>query len=151
MAKRKIGELYNKPIVEGDKNLVKDYEIHVDELSGGGSDWLYLDASQKNYKNFKDCGWLFHIVTVGEGIVDNISSWTTDGGLTAAGPVVGVGICLSALIDNGYSGNKLMTIKELLYTIEPSFGVTFKDAILNTCNLKEITKEEFLSLQSIPN
>ena len=40
--KRKVGEIYNIPIVIGDKNLKTKNEIHVDELSnmqngeGGG-------------------------------------------------------------------------------------------------------------------
>lgn len=34
--KRKIGEIYNKPIVEGDINLKTPNEIHKSELSGGG-------------------------------------------------------------------------------------------------------------------
>lgn len=37
MGKRKIGEIYNKPIVEGDKNLLTKNEIHKNELSGGSS------------------------------------------------------------------------------------------------------------------
>ena len=36
MGKRKIGEIYNKPIVEGDINLKTPNEIHKSELSGGG-------------------------------------------------------------------------------------------------------------------
>lgn len=36
MGKRKIGEIYNKPIVEGDINLKRPNEIHKSELSGGG-------------------------------------------------------------------------------------------------------------------
>lgn len=41
MGKRKIGEIYNKPIIEGDINLKTPYEIHKSELapqsgSGGG-------------------------------------------------------------------------------------------------------------------
>lgn len=35
MGKRKIGEIYNKPIVIGDKNLVTSHEIHKSELCGG--------------------------------------------------------------------------------------------------------------------
>lgn len=35
MGKRKIGEIYNKPIVEGDINLKTPNEIHKSELSGG--------------------------------------------------------------------------------------------------------------------
>lgn len=36
MGKRKIGEIYNKPIIEGDINLKTPNEIHKSELSGGG-------------------------------------------------------------------------------------------------------------------
>lgn len=40
--KKKIGELYDKPIVIGNKNEVEKHEIHIDELStpqsGGGSE-----------------------------------------------------------------------------------------------------------------
>lgn len=36
MAKKKIGEIYNKPIVIGDKNEVEKHEIHIDELNAGG-------------------------------------------------------------------------------------------------------------------
>ena len=35
MGKRKIGEIYNKPIVEGDINLKTPNEIHKSELSSG--------------------------------------------------------------------------------------------------------------------
>lgn len=53
MGKRKIGEIYNKPIVEGDINLKTPNEIHKSELSGelgGASDsevkeWYYKDIS----------------------------------------------------------------------------------------------------------
>lgn len=47
--KRKIGEIYNKPIVEGDKNLVTKNEVHKSELSGGeggeeGEGTMFVDA-----------------------------------------------------------------------------------------------------------
>lgn len=35
--KKKIGSLYRKQIVIGDKNLLEDNEIHIDDLLGGGS------------------------------------------------------------------------------------------------------------------
>lgn len=38
MAKKKIGEIYNKPIVIGDKNLMNSNEIHIDDLKGSGGD-----------------------------------------------------------------------------------------------------------------
>lgn len=34
--KRKIGQIYNKPIVTGDKNLVTKNEVHESTLVGGG-------------------------------------------------------------------------------------------------------------------
>lgn len=49
MAKRKIGELYNKAIVEGDKNLVTKNEVHKSELEGkggeGGEGTMFIDAN----------------------------------------------------------------------------------------------------------
>lgn len=35
MGKKKIGEIYNKPIITGDINLKEPYEIHENELRGG--------------------------------------------------------------------------------------------------------------------
>jgi hypothetical protein len=47
--KKKIGEIYNIPIVIGDKNLKTKNEIHIDELnntqSGRGSAMEYLDIT----------------------------------------------------------------------------------------------------------
>lgn len=53
--KRKIGEIYNKPIIEGDINLKTPNKIHKSELSGGGGsdsggevkEWYYLVNSEK--------------------------------------------------------------------------------------------------------
>lgn len=47
--KRKVGEIYNIPIIIGDKNLKTKNEIHVDELSnnsGGGNKLNYSSNSQ---------------------------------------------------------------------------------------------------------
>lgn len=47
--KKKIGEIYNKPIVIGDKNLMTKNEVHKDEISGGSKEYddlhtyLYYD------------------------------------------------------------------------------------------------------------
>ena len=57
MGKRKIGEIYNKPIIEGDINLKTPNEIHKSELSGGGGSnntsklgYYYYDVT-KPYPN----------------------------------------------------------------------------------------------------
>lgn len=52
--KRKVGELFNKPIVIGNKNEVTKNEIHINNLNvptsgeGGGlaSSWRYFDISK---------------------------------------------------------------------------------------------------------
>ena len=50
--KKKIGEIYNKPIVIGDKNLVTKNEIHESNLIGSSSSneeaFEYLDVSNEN-------------------------------------------------------------------------------------------------------
>lgn len=42
MAKKRIGELKGKPIVEGDKNLVNKNEIHNSALSNSSDDSNYM-------------------------------------------------------------------------------------------------------------
>lgn len=42
--KRKIGEIYNKPIVIGDKNLMTKNEVHKDEISGGSKEYDDLNT-----------------------------------------------------------------------------------------------------------
>jgi hypothetical protein len=53
--KKKIGEIYNKPIVTGDKNLVTKNEIHESTLNGGSGAsgeakerWVSIDISAIN-------------------------------------------------------------------------------------------------------
>ena len=47
--KKKIGEIYNKPIVIGDKNLVTKNEIHESTLKGGGT----VDSGSSDVEYFK--------------------------------------------------------------------------------------------------
>lgn len=49
MAKKVVGRLYNKPVIEGDVNLKKNTEIHVSELfssSNTGGEFLYFDGDK---------------------------------------------------------------------------------------------------------
>lgn len=46
--KKKIGEIYNKPIVTGDKNLVTKNEIHESTLKGGGT----VDSSSSDVEYY---------------------------------------------------------------------------------------------------
>lgn len=58
--KRKIGELRNIPIVEGDKNLVREgTEIHINDLqssgsSGGGGKMEYYKLNKEKYGDEQD-------------------------------------------------------------------------------------------------
>lgn len=54
MAKIKIGELYNKPIVKGDKNLVENHEIYVDDLINGSQGGSTTNELKRNDVNFFD-------------------------------------------------------------------------------------------------
>lgn len=49
MGKRKIGEIYNKPIIEGDINLKTPNEIHKSELSGGGNTTITQHPFEERY------------------------------------------------------------------------------------------------------
>lgn len=66
MGKIKIGEIYNKPIVEGDKNLVNKNEIHKSELQGnGGSDTSgallkFYKVKNEYNKNEELANWLYN-------------------------------------------------------------------------------------------
>lgn len=49
MAKKVVGRLYNKPVIEGEVNLKKNTEIHVSELfssSNTGGEFLYFDGDK---------------------------------------------------------------------------------------------------------
>lgn len=69
MRKRKIGEIYNRPIIEGDINLKTSSEIHKSELSvpqsgggesgggdapSGGGNYEYLNISAMETGMFKE-------------------------------------------------------------------------------------------------
>lgn len=58
--KKKIGEIYNKPIIDGDINLKTPNEIHKSELIGGGNssgkvkEWYYKFNIDKLLEDFSD-------------------------------------------------------------------------------------------------
>lgn len=58
--KKKIGEIYNIPVVIGNKNEVTKNEVHIDELSIGGEDNLskveraFIFDYTKNYEDYQN-------------------------------------------------------------------------------------------------
>lgn len=60
--KRKIGELRNKPIVEGDKNLVTKDEVHIDELKNNGEGGSGGGELEGEYYLARPNGWYWKYV-----------------------------------------------------------------------------------------
>lgn len=141
MGKRKIGEIYNKPIVEGDKNLVTNNEIHKSELSGGsgsGEDTMeYLDVSGLE-DDFKKSLFLFsHTMRVdGTRIPYTMPSvgFLADVGISRVGTITKISINFSQKMSDSVS---VKTVLDRLLEIGTKEEL---DAI------PRITKEEFYSL-----
>lgn len=140
MTKKKIGEIYNKPIVIGNKNLVKEYEIHIDELvnaSHGGEDggrgMKYYDISGSTAEQR-------HMVIAMAGILGKI-------------PGQGINPIPRLLLENSGAIIPQITYVAILpdaelilegnvVTIETLLGLLG----LPLSSLLEITKEEFYTL-----
>lgn len=77
MGKRKIGEIYNKPIVEGDKNLVTNNEIHKSQLQGNsgsntsGASLKFYKVKNEYKKNEELANWLYDYCAYWTVISDN--------------------------------------------------------------------------------
>jgi hypothetical protein len=53
--KKKIGEIYNKPIVVGNKNEITKNEVHIDNLGGSTSGEGGGSASSWRYYDYTKC------------------------------------------------------------------------------------------------
>jgi hypothetical protein len=137
--KKKIGEIYNTPVVIGNKNEVTKNEIHIDELSGGTGSGEGGSASAMEYVAFdseKD------LLTYGEYLgafaylvkyptkIETISLMMVMG--ETVNDAVALAICPNAVID--FQGEK-KTIKDWA----SDFGA-------NLDLLPRITEEEFYTL-----
>lgn len=85
--KRKIGEIYNKPIIEGDINLKTSNEIHKSELNGGG-------GAKEYYYKWKDGADKFNEVVEAIGNILIIKN------------IINVGCLLYKMVDH-YTGEEL--------------------------------------------
>ena len=142
MGKRKIGEIYNKPIVEGDKNLVTNNEIHKSELSGeeipsGRSNWRYFDIQNINTISMD----IFKFFTLYKFREGTITVWGSlpvkSSGEYDFKDIIAIAVDeKSKLMANG----QIYTFDEVLM-LE---GFTFKDFI--QFGATEITEEEFYSI-----
>ena len=150
--KKKIGEIYNKPIVIGDKNLVTKNEIHESALIGSSSSneeaFEYLDV-----RSLDDVTKLILVsgalafngsMTMGDNVVKMVSPFGSFG-------IMGTTIDLSELkfiaIDFGFkivSTDRIQSIKDIF--IE-QYNYTEEELAA----IPRITKEEFYDLNSGDN
>lgn len=151
MGKRKIGEIYNKPIIEGDINLKTPNEIHKSELSGGGGseekEWVYYKLNREtNEDMFRDMLlYLYDVyLAVGNDPVTETTSYysqcQSSGGIYA-----------------GYIRVPKQDFVLVQWTDTNSFNQTifdrkyFKEIMLTFFpDIEEITKEEYYSIVTIP-
>ena len=153
--KKKIGEIYNKPIVTGDKNLVTKNEIHESSLGGssGSSDVEYWKVNDYDKLNLNDriiiytTGSMFKVIGV-------------EGDMCIAGALI-------AIEEFGTPGDRVQTLLGFMFNktimITPFGQFTcnsfveylelLRDQGQDRMNILEyltpITKEEFYDLNNI--
>lgn len=134
--KKKIGEIYNKPIVTGDKNLVTKNEVHESNLGGSGG------SSSSDMEYYKVDGMptlaiiaLYKIKTASgikiQGVAEEYSEYTK-------------AIAYAPISHNGVIYNNL---KDLITVM--SEGVTDEEIEEMFSMFTPITKEEFYDLNNI--
>lgn len=145
--KKKIGEIYNIPIIIGDKNLKTKNEIHVDELSnvptsgeGGGSNYIYYDQKRTllNDRSAWENAILLRVEVMGYVIIGTpLSIYTM---------IEGSGVDLESSI-------VAVCLDPNLRIVNPEFNGTLEEFIgsSNISHLRDeisITKEEFYNLDN---
>lgn len=165
--KKKIGEIYNKPIVTGDKNLVTKNEIHESTLKGGT-----VDSGSSDVEYFKfgtntlgDLGnrileWCVRLVKgkfwrngkweytiwMKELHNTNVETPWTDIESVSIEWVKFIN-AFEGVDDNG-NDIYLNSLKDELYHMAQSMNTTLEE-LLTQCGLTPITKEEFYDLNNI--
>lgn len=154
--KKKIGEIYNKPIVTGDKNLVTKNEIHESTLKGGGtvdsgsSDVEYYNTDIEKLNLLGNNGILllmsfslfkYTYKPVGEGTEKHIfGGWKFYNDMIESNSTVWLhGIAFSKINTNGLEAN---TLKDMI--IAGDMDISLFDSVFTP-----ITKEEFYDLNNI--
>lgn len=154
--KKKIGEIYNKPIVTGDKNLVTKNEIHESTLKGGTID---SGSSDVEYYKFN------HPINIGDDTYNDVDQYA----LLVASTIKGIdrGSMISIISyamhlqyiqsNNPFTLNTISGFSYLPIVLDGKL-VSFTDFanfVLENENinilerLTPITKEEFYDLNNI--
>ena len=177
--KRKIGEIYNKPIIEGDINLKTPNEIHKSELSGGrntskiyyykiDNDALIQEFESMNLPEDSIIQVLPFLTYPAQGYIYNDSGDDIRGIYYSMGrPIIdsmwdASRVCALLVCEDVYYGDYPYVIKgdlytKVNYTIEvasvedPSYAEELKPLIATMLkHTTEITKEEFWNMCKLP-
>lgn len=144
--KNRVGTLYGKPVVIGDKNLVTDNEIHVSNLSNSKTD---EDNDKIEYFKFKephsrieDSVFIQIIATVAFENGDNkgIVPLSIFGGGFVYHSILGFCSVGFAINSNG-EYMEIHSVAEFLSLVYPG-----KDDVYNEVGIQPITREEYYNL-----
>ena len=140
--KRKVGKLYNKPIVEGDINLVTSNEIHKDNLITTSSKKDNIEYFL--YSELDDSSRLFNLCTVFKGRLDNditIADFTplSAQSITGVFKIIAFGVDLSDKVIQTSNGETLeISFMEIL----TGMGITES----RIKSLPRISEKEFYTI-----
>lgn len=136
--KRKIGKIYNKPIVEGNKNLVTKNEVHKSELSGGGnkSNLIYIN---RPINGSLQLGWFAYTF---KGILNTkLQIFPSTFNNQIANNAIAMSFDLSAKVTAMDDISKIVTVEEALKNLTYG-GKTLLDILIEN----QISEEEFYNL-----
>lgn len=178
--KKKIGEIYNKPIVVGNKNEITKNEIHIDELSGGnasGEEMIYFDAQKLSIMQGMDYMTALEVLSL---ITVNTYKTTTPIGYRTYGSLIGtekiiegfskfssydyVAFPNSITVPNFlHLGSQPMPVQDIVgekisfYELLEYINQTLKDSgenveviLINEIKACEVTKEEVMQWLQTP-
>ena len=155
--KKRIGTLYNKPIIEGDINLKTPNEIHKDELSsnnsqGGGSDKIeyfkFKEPIETIDERFK---FMMSTVAFENEPVKGIIPYGVFGGGMIYNTILGFAFC-DYVVNTGTEYIKAESVKQYLIIMSnPDItGIPnpddIPDAIYEDFGIIPISKEEYYDL-----
>lgn len=137
--KRKIGEIYNKPIIEGDINLKTSNEIHKSELSSSGGSassdgeyYKFITHDSLNDMKQMACLLKYKNMIANEYIIESSDIYTNYNNYKAF-CFMPINICTS---------EGCRYIKSLVTFLKEAYGIEDMSAI----GIQPITKEEFYKI-----
>ncbi len=144
--KKKVGELYNKPIVIGNKNEVTKNEVALSDLKGGNENekYLYFSVDYDNHNIFFNLGGfvllrsqLFKILDIDDSIYINTGDIITS---IEAGDVKLKAVALDSTLKIDTKTTNIERIKD---TLKHNNNIS---SITDIPGVASITEEEFYTI-----